>query len=726
MNAFDLYATLSLATEAYEQGLKDAESKGKSAAESIAGSANSGFSKFSGVMGKVGKATVAGFAAAGAGVAALTKQSVDAYGQYQQLVGGIETLYGDAAGSIMDYASEAYTSAGMSQNEYMEVSIQGSAAMLKALKEADEQAKNSSFIPDPSKLQQGIESTESLQQRAADLTNMSITDMSDNVNKMGTTMEAVQNAYRGFSRGNYTMLDNLALGYSGTKEGMEELLADAEALSGVHYEVGNYADMVQAIHVIQQDMGITGTTASEAAGTLTGSMASLTAAWQNLVTGLANGDADLGTLVSNVVEQAKGVIGNIMPIITQALTGIGELIVQLAPVLAEELPKLIEQVLPNLLTAATSLFMGVVQALPSLFGILTTTLPNLLKEAIPSLLEAIPSLLESALQLISALAQGIGEALPVLIPAVIECIYSIIEILTRPENIEMMTMAAVSLFSGIISGIALAIPVIVEYLPTIIENCCAALRQSFPLLIEAVVLLIQNLGVTIYQKVSGIFGDSIGQVEEGLASIYDDFQTGVDTVLEVLKGFGDDIITGVTAIWEGVTGLFSSGMETAKTYVSEGLTNLSQLFSDIWETIKTTVSTGIEAVLGLFDFEWSLPDLKLPHLSVTGGESPYGIGGKGSLPSFSVEWYKKAYDDAYIMNSPTIFGLAGGKLMAGGEGNGSEAIVGTDLLVDMMRQAVAEGGTPTINVQVYVAGEETDAFVVQSNQRNALIGGGRA
>lgn len=205
MNAFDLYATLSLVTDAYEKGLADAEAKGKDAASSMTSSASSGFSKFGSVLGKVGTATVAGFTAAAAGVSALTKQSVQAYGEYQQLVGGIETLYGDAADQIMLYADNAYTSAGLSANEYMETSIQGSAAMIKALKEADAQAQNSNFIPDPTKLQQGIENTESIQQRAAELTNMSIIDMADNVNKMGTSMESVQNAYRGFSRANYTI-----------------------------------------------------------------------------------------------------------------------------------------------------------------------------------------------------------------------------------------------------------------------------------------------------------------------------------------------------------------------------------------------------------------------------------------------------------------------------------------------------------------------------------------
>ena len=726
MNAFDLYATISLVTDAYEAGLKKAEEDGKNAADNIASSGSSGLAKFGSIMGTVGKATAAGFVAAGTGVAALTKQSVDAYGQYQQLVGGIETLYGDAADQIMYYADNAYTSAGLSANAYMETTITGSAAMIKALEEADAKAQDSNFIPDPSKIQQGIEETGSVQQRAAELVNLSITDMADNVNKMGTNMESVQNAYKGFSRANYTMLDNLSLGYAGTKEGMEELLADAEALSGVHYEVGNYADMVQAIHVIQENMGISGTTAAEAAGTLTGSMASFTAAWQNLVTGLANGDADLSVLIDNVITQAKGALNNIMPIVTQALTGIGQLIQQAAPIIAEELPPLIEAVLPSLLSAAGDLVIGVVNALPSLMGILSTTLPTLLKTAIPSLLQALPNLVQAAIQLVSALASGIGEALPVLVPALITCILEIVRVLTEPNNVIMLTEAGMELIEGLIVGIGLAIPDLVAMAPEIIENLIVSFGAAWGAFSASVAELIHTLFASIKNKTLEMFGMSEEQFEEGWIKIGEKFSAGVEAVKTFFSDGATAILEGATTFFTDLGTDFTDGLTSVGDTVSSKLDDLGTLFSDIWETIKTTVSNGIDALLGLFDFEWSLPDLKIPHFSVTGGEAPYGIGGKGSLPSIDIEWYKKAYDDAYILNSPTIFGLAGGKLMGGGEGTGSEAIVGTDLLVDMMRQAVAENGAPQIDVQIFIGGEEVDGFVVQSNQRNALISGGRA
>ena len=218
----------------------------------------------------------------------------------------------------------------MSMNDYMETSIQSAAALINSL-EGD-------------------------QAQAADLMDMSITDMADNVNRMGTTMEAVQNAYRGFSRGNFTMLDNLALGFAGTKEGMQELLDKAQEISGIEYDIDSYSDIVSAIHVVQEEMGITGTTAAEAADTVSGSMSSVRSAFQNLVGGLANPDADLGALIDNVVNTGTQALNNMAPVVMNALQGIAKAIPQIVPIITAQFPVMIQTLLPPLIDLSDSIW----------------------------------------------------------------------------------------------------------------------------------------------------------------------------------------------------------------------------------------------------------------------------------------------------------------------------------------------------------------------------------
>lgn len=318
MNIFDLSARVSLDTSAFEKGLGLIKGGLKGLTASI-----------------------------GVGAAALGKMvsdSVSAYGSYEQLVGGVQTLFGDSAQKVLENSEQAFHTAGMSMNEYMETSIQSAAALINSL--GGDQA------------------------QAAELMDMSITDMSDNVNKMGTTMEAVQNAYRGFSRQNFTMLDNLALGFAGTKEGMQELLDKAEQISGVRYDISSYSDIVKAIHVVQQEMGITGTTAAEAAGTIQGSVGSMKAAWENLKIEFVKEDGDIGQSIDVMVESALTAFDNIEPKIERALGGVSQFVGLAAPILIDKLPPIIEKIVPSLVTASGSLVIalgkGVIQTIPAL------------------------------------------------------------------------------------------------------------------------------------------------------------------------------------------------------------------------------------------------------------------------------------------------------------------------------------------------------------------------
>lgn len=348
MTLFDLAAKITLDSSEYERGINNA--KGKSG-----GLANA-LKKGLATAAKVG--TVAITAASGA-VAALVKSSVDGFAEYEQLVGGVETLFKGSADVVQKYAAEAYKTAGLSANEYMETVTSFSASLLQSLG-GDTEA-------------------------AAKYANTAITDMSDNANKMGASMESIQNAYQGFAKQNYTMLDNLKLGYGGTKEEMQRLLDDAEKLSGQKFDLSSYADIVDAIHIVQTEMGITGTTAKEASETISGSVASMKSAWKNLVASFGSDNADLGALIDNVVESAKTALGNIVPVASKAIRGVSSAISGLAPVVAKELPGLITSLLPDLLKAGKSLLVGIGKGLVQSIPVLVDTAKSLVNSVLDEL-----------------------------------------------------------------------------------------------------------------------------------------------------------------------------------------------------------------------------------------------------------------------------------------------------------------------------------------------------
>lgn len=411
-------------------------------AGSQAGSrAGAAFGSALGVAAQVGAAAVT---AAAAGVTAITTQAVNAYADYEQLTGGIETLYGEASAQMMQYAAEAATTTGQSMNEFMESAISTSAAMISAV-EGD-------------------------QARAAQLTNQAMIDMADNANKLGTDMESIQNAYRGFSRGNFTMLDNLALGYAGTREGMQQLLDDARAISGIDYDIDSYADIVEAIHTVQEEMGIAGTTATEASETITGSLGSLSASWENLITNIANPDADLGALIDNLVTNAETALTNLVPVISQALTGLSDVIVSLAPVIAAELPVLIQNIVPPLLSAAGSIIQalgeGLILALPAIGPVAVDLIIGLVNFLVSNL----GNLVEAALQIVIALANGLADALPELIPACTEAIVQICLALTDPDVLPQLLVAAERIIQALMEGLIAAIPQLLSAVPEIMSQ----------------------------------------------------------------------------------------------------------------------------------------------------------------------------------------------------------------------------------------------------------------
>lgn len=392
MDLFDLVAKITLDSSEYEKGIQGAE-EGTSALSSK-------WSAFGKVAGVAGAAAVAAIGAAAVGVGKLTKKSIEAYANYEQLAGGVKKLYGDASDEVMKFANQAYKTSGMSANQYMEQATSFSAALINSLN-GDASA-------------------------AAKQTDVAMRAISDNFNTFGGDIQNVQNAFQGFAKQNYSMLDNLKLGYGGTKGEMARLVDDANeyaksiGMAG-DLSMDSFSDIVTAIDLIQQKQGIADTTAKEAATTIEGSLNMTKAAWENLVAGFANPDADLGQLMDNLViaivgeGEGEGLLNNIIPAVQRAIEGIAQVIQQAAPILAEQFPVVVQNVLPTLIEAAATLIAGVVSALPSLIAVLVQQMPMIVTTLAKALISAGGQFLSAGKDLISKLSSGISSAFSSLI-----------------------------------------------------------------------------------------------------------------------------------------------------------------------------------------------------------------------------------------------------------------------------------------------------------------------
>lgn len=690
--------------------------------EKTAEKTSSAFSKIASVAGKV---LVAGVAAASAAIVALGKSSIENYANYEQLVGGVKTLFGAGDASLEEYAksvgksvndaqreyrilmdaqkevftnaNNAYKTAGLSANEYMETVTSFSASLIQSLG-GDTRA-------------------------AAQYADMAITDMSDNANKMGTDMESIQNAYQGFAKQNYTMLDNLKLGYGGTKEEMERLLQDADALSDSFNLatdtngdlVYSYADIVDAIHVVQTEMGITGATQEEAATTIQGSVSSMKSAWQNFVTGLADDNADLDQLMGNLIDSVVTVGDNLIPRIQTLLPRIATGLTTLASSVAQQLPGIMQTVVPSLLTSAASLVVSLVQGI-------TATLPTLIPVAVEAiltittgLLEMLPEITQAAFDIITELGSGLVSAFPQLLSTVVSTLVTLL-----PQLIS----GCVSLIVSLCAALPTIIQPIIEALPTIIISVVNALMENLPSLIDGAVQLVVGLVAalpTIILALLNALPDIIVSVTNGLIGALPTLIAGVGSIITAvvaavwafLSGFPETVSNFVTTIWANISTVMTGVWETIKTTISTTintiwtiistvftgivttvttlinsvLTTVTSVFDSIKTTItdkieaaKTAVSTAIEAIKGFFNFEWSLPSIKLPHFSISGSFSL----NPPSIPTFGVDWYAKGG----VLEEPTIFGVNGNSLMGGGEA-GKEAVAPINVLQGYVADAVA-------------------------------------
>lgn len=493
---------------------------------------------------------VASAAAAGA-VAAIGKAAVTAYADYEQLVGGVETLFKDSASTVIEYANNAYKTAGMSANTYMETVTSFSASLLQSV---------------------GNDTAE-----AARVADMAITDMSDNANKMGTDIGRIQDAYQGFAKQNYTMLDNLKLGYGGTKTEMERLLADAEKISGIKYDISNLKDVYEAIHVIQTEIGITGTTAKEASSTIQGSLSMTKASWDNLLVGLADDTQDFDALLSNFIDSVTVFGENLIPRIQIVLEGIVKLVSALGPKIAEILPGLVETVLPGAISGVTSIVTALVDVIPSL---LDTLVQVILSQG--------PSLIQAGLNLILSLCNGFTAALPTLITAATEIITTLVTMLTSPEFLVGIVSAAANMLVALVEGITAALPILIESAPIIVQNLVTAITESLPLLIECALTLVQTLATALIENLPLLAESALQMINSLATGIQDNLPVIVETAVSLLETIIQTLIDNLPLVIETAITVALALIEGLLSCVPDLISAAFDLAKSLLDTIMQT------------------------------------------------------------------------------------------------------------------------------------------
>lgn len=514
------------------------------------------------------KSVVGAVKQVGSALLSVGKDALDSYANYEQLVGGVETLFKDNAGVVEEYASNAYKTAGLSANDYMETVTSFSASLLQSLN------------GDTAKV--------------AEVSNMAVTDMADNANKMGTDMSSIQNAYQGFAKQNYTMLDNLKLGYGGTKEEMQRLLSDAEKVTGVKYDISNLNDVYQAIHVIQGELGITGTTAKEASTTIQGSISSLKSAWDNLLTGVADDDADWNSLVSNFFDSLFTAADNVLPRIGTIALGMIDLI-------RDTMTELLPEVISMAIDFITSLVEEISDYLPNAMqgiGEVGNTILN-------TFVSLLPDILQIGINILTNLIQGIAESLPNLIPAIVDAV--LLMTTTLLDNIDMIIDAGIQLLIGLVEGLINALPQLIDKIPEIIDKLYTAISNNVPKLVQAgitlTIKLAEGLIKAIPQLISKIpqiigsivrgfvnYYSNMGEVGKNLVSgIWEGIKNAKDWLLGKVKEWCGNILNGIKAFF----GIHSP----SKVFKDEIGTNLAlgvgEGFSDTMKSVSNDMSASI-------------------------------------------------------------------------------------------------------------------------------------
>lgn len=591
---------MNLNASSFAKGIKTATSSVENMTESMK-DATSSASKMTSVMqgigsgvAKVGKGLAIAGTAAATAVTALVSKSVGAFADYEQLTGGVETLFGAGGRSVEEYAqsvgksvsdiqgkydslmsaqnavlenaNKAYMTAGMSANEYMDTVTGFSASLI------------SSLGGDTNK--------------AADYANSALVDMSDNANKMGTDMESIKNAYQGFAKQNYTMLDNLKLGYGGTQEEMKRLLSDAEKLTGQRYDISSFADITQAIHAIQTQMDITGTTAKEASTTISGSWGSLKAAFQNVLVGLTTGgdmfDQSLDALINTAVTFGQ----NIIPAIKGALSGVGYLIEGLAPVIGETIPPLINDLAPTLANSAVSLISSLVNGLTQNATQFSECLSNMIIVAVAGISTVVPQLLDAASKIVSNLMQGLTNSMPQIVNGAVTLVEGLVNGLVN--NIPLLIMGAVQLVASLANGLIANLPRIIDAGVNLITGIVSASYSMMPQIIQNGMQLVVNLAVGLVRAIPQLIAALpriTGAIVKGFKSV-----NWFDLGLQLIKSIWGGIKSIGSEMWNGVKEKTSELWGGVKNVVSEKLNNIKSAYDAHGGGLKGATFAAIEGV----------------------------------------------------------------------------------------------------------------------------------
>ena len=629
-----------------------------------------------------------------AGIGTALKATLMEGANLQQSLGGIETLFKDSADKVIANARNAYKTAGMSANNYMETVTSFSASLLQGL------------AGDTNK--------------AADVADMALTDMSDNANKMGTSMELIQNAYQGFAKQNYTMLDNLKLGYGGTKTEMQRLLADAQALTGVKYDIGNLSDVYSAIHVIQGEMGITGTTALEASTTFTGSMASMKAALSDFMANLSLGEDIRSSMEALISSTGTFLFDNLFPMVGNIFTGLVDYIVDTA--VNTDWNVVITEVLVKIRDAMTT-------GIETYFGADTTLVTDMfgfLIDGVPQVTQFIQDAFGLLWQACNDVWLAIGQPLWDGIMAAIQYIADNWAIIS--ECIKTYFQIVCDFWQTVWTSIGQPIWDAISFVITEVKNVFAAYMPEIMAFVQSAFVGIKETWENHLKPALQAIGDFINNVlkpifEFVFASV---IEPVVSNAFNGIKNLWNNTLKPVfDGICDFLTGVFTlnwkqalNGILQIVTGIFKGIVNAVEMPMNL---VKDIINKAIDFIKDKFDFDWKFPDLKLPHFSISGSFSL----SPPSVPSFGIDWYAKAMNNPMIMNSPTAFGINSlGQIMAGGE-KGSEVVSGTDTLMRLIAEAVASQNSAMISILVKIL----EAIVrmdrnMADNLREALAGMG--
>lgn len=706
--------------------LEDVDKKAGGAGKSVedagqaAKNADSGFTTWKATLANLASTAItkviSGCTRLAAKIADVTKSAVGHYAEYEQLVGGVETLFKDSSGKLIDYAKKAYKTAGMSSNKYMDTATSFAASLIQGL--GGDTAK------------------------AVELTNLAITDMSDNANKMGTDIGSIQDAYQGFAKQNYTMLDNLKLGYGGTQSEMIRLINDSGVLGEKIESLDNvtFDQMIEAIHKIQDNLGITGTTALEAGTTISGSWSSVQALFENILTKVGSklaptvmgflqqlsnwmetvdwdafatsvGDAlqrgfdwiqkiDFTTFFEKGMDGVTEFIEGLGDFATKAIEVIGDIqsfidiLITLSPIILGVVTTLgslavafkIGEIIDSVKTAMTGLFAAmsanpIVAVIAIIAGLVVTlvTLWNTnedFRNAVTAIWDSIKNVWESVKEAFANFVAAIGEK--------IEAV---------KEFFGNLKDAASEKFSAMKEVVSEKFSQIKETMGTTMQAAKDTVSEK-----------LQNMKTAYAEHGGGIKGIAAAAME-GVKGYYSAGYTFIDNLTggklsAVADKFKSKMSEAKQAVLNKISEIknsFSSGLGNAYSTVTNILGNIKNKFSSILEGAKNIVSNAINRIKSFFNFSWSLPKLKLPHISISGSFSLT----PPSVPHFGIEWYKKAMDDGMIMNQPTIFGYnaKSNQFLAGGEA-GSETVVGTQSLMDMINSAVQDSDNDLESAEV--------------------------